>query len=792
MNKTSKKYCRVAILIFLAISLLIPPATVFAYDGPIYAVKKAQAALQTKITGAWADESIDNVLKDLAKMAKVNIFTSPRVTGNITAELMDVPLEEVLTNILTALDYTFVATDNMIRVVPMHEITLAKEELVSKVYRIIYADANDVAASLREFVSNNGSVGVDRATNHIVVTDTEYKIRGVDKFIAELNRPRQQVLVEVKIYDITTNEGFNLASALYAANIPLEPATANSLGYPTSVTQTVTPGYTIKTTETTSEAMSGSEVRDITGSSTYDEAMSGSEARQTSGTTAYGENTIGYEDTARHGVDGGGAVSWNEEMDYEGSLSGTESTTENEAANYSESTSGTESTIGNETANYGENTSGTTYGEEVVPEVTTTETFYDKIPISLSPQYNRNWGSKPYVGGSFDRTRGGTLSFSLLNDSIDLELALNMLKKEVEYKVLANPRILVLDNETARFEIAREIPYRELLQVAREAPMTYTAFKNVGIQLQVTPQIAEDGMIKLHIVPEFGTLVSLNVVPVLTRKDDYGRDVYQNALGMPTIDVRRTDTVALVKNGQTVAIGGMRKRETSKTISKVPLLGDIPLLKNLFRSNSEAVSVSELVVLITPRIVSNTQIVPSELSAEGENGIPKVFRGDKEFAKPEARPIGKPKAGKPKPQNGATGNVLESSAQTAGHAPQNSLQPAYGYLKMGRFQPAKVMLESLITRDPGNGRAHQYLGYCNLELGNVESAIANYTRAVDLNDGDWEAHRGLGVAYMVKARSDEDSVLAGKAVEQWRISLNIKPDQAKGPALARIIEMYSE
>jgi len=702
MNKTSKKYCRVAILMFLAISLLIPPVTVFAYDGPIHVMKKAQAALQTRITGAWADESIDKVLKDLAEMAKVNIFTSPQVTGEITVELMDVPLEEALTNILTALGYTFVATDNMIRVVPMSEITLAKEELISKVYRIIYADANDVATSLREFVSNNGSVGVDRATSHIVVTDTEYKIRGVDKFVAELNRQRQQVLVEVKIYEITTHEGFNLSSALYAANIPLETTGASNLGHPTSVLETVTPGYTVTTT----------------------------------GTRA--DDTLGYQDTARHGVDSGGAISYNEEMNYEEGMSRTEATT------------------------------------EAVPDVTTTETFYDQVPLTIGPSRPR--GGRAFVGGSFDRARGGTLSFSLLNDAIDLEFALNMLKKEVEYKVLANPRILVLDNETANFGTVREVPYRELLQVSREDPMTYTAFKDVGVQLEVTPQIAEDGMIKLHIVPEFGTLVSQNAVNVLTRKDDFGRDVYQNVLGMPTVDVRRTDTVALVRNGQTIAIGGMRKRETSKTISKVPLLGDIPLLGNLFRSKTESVSISELVILITPRIINITGTVPAELSEYGKNGIPKAFRNVR----------------KPQKDDGQGVESSDNDAQIGESNPKLMLKVAYGHLKAGRFQLAKEMLEYLIARRPGNGRAHQYLGYCNLKLGNVERAIVNYAAAVDLNAADWEAHRGLGVALMVKARSDSDPDLAAKAIEQWRISLDIRPDQAKAREMARMIEMYSQ
>ena len=879
MNRTSKKYYRVTILMFLIISLLIPPATVFAYDGPIYAVNKAQAALARKITGVWTDEPIDKVLKDMAKMARVNIFTSPQVTGDITVELMDVPLEEVLSNVLTALGYTFVATDNMIRVVPMSAITLAKEELVSKVYRIIYADTNDVATSLRGFVSNNGSVAVSRATSNIVVTDTEYKIRGVDKFIAELNRRRQQVLVDVKIYEITTHEGFNLGAALYAANMPMSPSGPGNLGHPTSVTQTVTPGYMIGTTERTNEAMYGSEDRRISGASNYNEAMlgseqrqmsgasnynetmsgseqrqmsgasnydetmsgsehhqlsgasacnevtSGSEARQMSGNSTYGEDMVGYEDTRRFGVgafdqsvdysesmsgtesttenetvnyserlSGTGNITENETVNYGESLSGTEnttgnetasygerlsgtgSTTGNETASYGESLTGTENTTGNETASYGESLSGSTYIQEAVPEVVTTETFYDKIPLSLNNQNNRPTGGKPFVGGGFDRVQGGTLSFSLLNNVIDLEFALNMLKTQVEYKVLANPRILVLDNETADFGTIRQIPYRELLQVSREDPMTYTAFKDVGVQLEVTPQIAEDGMIKLHIAPEFGILVSQNAVNVLTRKDAFGRDVYQNVLDMPTVDVRRTNTVAMIRNGQTIAIGGMRKRETAKTISKVPLLGDIPLLGGLFRSKTESVSINELVILITPRIVNLTGAVPARLSADGRNGIPKAFRDVRKAQK----------------DNPWVFESHDNDVQIGESNPTSMLKVAGGHIRTGRFQLAKEILESMIVREPANETAHQYLGYCNLKLGDTDEAIENYATAVDLNAADWEARRGLGVAYMVKARSDSDSYLADKAIEQWRISLDIKPDQAKGRALAKMIETYSQ
>ncbi|MHC4464234.1 MAG: type II and III secretion system protein, partial [Planctomycetota bacterium] len=130
---------------------------------------------------------------------------------------------------------------------------------------------------------------------------------------------------------------------------------------------------------------------------------------------------------------------------------------------------------------------------------------------------------------------------------------------------------------------------------------------NVGVNLKVTPHVTRDGMLRLHIVPEFGVLVS------------------QDPEGVPTVDTRRADTIALVEDGQTIAIGGLRKRQTSKDISKVPLLADLPLVGGLFVSESESVEVNELVVFITTQIVAEP--VLSELERKQLEAT--------EFARPE-------------------------------------------------------------------------------------------------------------------------------------------------------------
>jgi type IV pilus assembly protein PilQ len=428
---------------------------------------------------------------DLAEQAQIDIVKSPRVTGNVTVKVTDVPLEEALTNILAAHDYTYIATESMVRVEPISEIVAAREQLITRIYQITYADSNEVAGALGNFVSERGRIALNKGTSHIMVTDTEGQIKGIDKFIEQIDHVTPQVLVEVRVYDITTSEGFELGTEWsIGRNTPLKTTETKNIDIDTDF-PTIRRDNIIESTETT---------------------------------------TGQYRDADDVGPPGASFT---------------------------------------------------------VEEVTT-----ESSEIPLGSFFNTEVEEyterrrKPFVGGSFDRIEGGTLNFSLLNDAIDLELAIHVLHQQVEAKLIANPRILVLDNETANFEIVREIPYREMMQVERAAAVTYTEFKNVGVHLKVTPHIARDEMIKLHIMPEFGVLVS------------------QDENGAPTVDTRRADTFAMIRDGQTIAMGGLRQKETSKDISKVPLLGDIPLVGGLFKAETESEITRELVVFITTKILT--------------------------------------------------------------------------------------------------------------------------------------------------------------------------------------------
>ena len=456
---------------------------------------------------------IEDVIRMMAEQANVDIIKSPSVTGNVTATLTNVPLAEALNNILAVHGYGCVIDKNMIRIAPLSEITQQEERTDTKVYHITYADAAQVESALNKFLSKRGSISSSKGTSDIIVKDVESNIKAMDSFIEKIDRMTAQVMVEVRIYDITSTEGFDIGAEWDAGrNNPITVFNPN-----TEADSIITNNLTgLTTTDTTTIA-----------------------------TTKTNQTTWQDSDA--------------------GLVSGTE-----------------------------------------------------------SYAYRK---SNPFVGGSFDADTAGTIRLGLL-DTVNVEIALNILRTEVGAKLLADPRILVLDNETAEFKIISEIPYTESSSTSSGGSMTSTQFKEVGVELKVTPHVTRDGMVRLHIIPEFSVVSELgSIVP------NSG-----GTRGVPTIDARKADTKALVKDGQTVVLGGLRKRTVSQNVTKIPLLGDIPLLGGLFTDVSEEVKTNELLIFITPKIVIEPTLSAGELKGleATEFGSPKVtYTGDEKAEKAE-------------------------------------------------------------------------------------------------------------------------------------------------------------
>jgi tetratricopeptide (TPR) repeat protein len=112
------------------------------------------------------------------------------------------------------------------------------------------------------------------------------------------------------------------------------------------------------------------------------------------------------------------------------------------------------------------------------------------------------------------------------------------------------------------------------------------------------------------------------------------------------------------------------------------------------------------------------------------------------------------------------------------------------YLRTGRYSAAKELLTEVIRIDPNKGLAHQYMGFVQLKFKETDLAVESYKTAVSIDDKDWMAHKGLGVAYMLQSiKNNNDEKLKVMAMEQWNISLQIKPDQ---PELKKIMSKYTD
>jgi type IV pilus assembly protein PilQ len=196
--------------------------------------------------------------------------------------------------------------------------------------------------------------------------------------------------------------------------------------------------------------------------------------------------------------------------------------------------------------------------------------------------------------GNFDRYNvnmpvqnpAGRIAMSILDfDDFLIDLELSAAQDEGRGEIKSTPRVITANGREAIIEQGVEIPYQE----SSSSGATTTQFKKAVLSLKVTPQITPDDRV---------------ILDLTVTKDSVGQ-LTPSATGgfVPSIDTRNIQTQVLVKDGQTVVLGGIMETERRDTEKKVPLLGDVPVLGNLFKSKSKTNNRDELLIFITPRIL---------------------------------------------------------------------------------------------------------------------------------------------------------------------------------------------
>ncbi|WP_332853281.1 type IV pilus secretin PilQ [Duganella sp. S19_KUP01_CR8] len=185
--------------------------------------------------------------------------------------------------------------------------------------------------------------------------------------------------------------------------------------------------------------------------------------------------------------------------------------------------------------------------------------------------------------GAINGAQAGNLAVSLFSSAANrfLNLELSALEADGTGKIISSPRVITADKAIALIEQGIELPY----QVATSSGATSIMFRKANLRLEVTPQITPDGNV---------------VIDVDVNKDSVGQETRAGF----AIDTKHVKTQVMVENGGTVVLGGIYQQTERNTTDKVPLLGDVPVLGYLFRSNTRTNDKTELLVFITPKIVA--------------------------------------------------------------------------------------------------------------------------------------------------------------------------------------------
>lgn len=232
-------------------------------------------------------------------------------------------------------------------------------------------------------------------------------------------------------------------------------------------------------------------------------------------------------------------------------------------------------------------------------------------------------------------TLSDALNVLMFDPHANLMATIQALQATNVLQILAEPNLLAMNGHTATFVSGGEFPYPTLQGGGSGVGQVTIQFRDFGIKLKFTPTITPRGTIRLHVAPEVSSL-------------DYADALTISGGTVPALTTRRVETDVELENGQSFAIGGLLDQSTTDTLSKIPGLGDIPILGKFFQSRSVTKSNSELIVIVTPELVAPVAVgqplpdlkFPTKfLDGPGVMSTPPQTPGPEQTGPPPTRPV---------------------------------------------------------------------------------------------------------------------------------------------------------
>ncbi len=410
--------------------------------------------------------------------------------------------------------------------------------------------------------------------------------------------------------------------------------------------------------------------------------------------------------------------------------------------------------------------------EAEVLEVTLSDEFRLGFSYGIFPDYlNSDEVGLLDSGTAISQTLsagGSALNVGILRPN-ELAIAVDMMRQSDQVRILSRPRVATLNNRLATLAVVERVPIIERNVVDGEGGIRTEydiRFEDAGVSINITPQIAADGVIMAHIQPSITAVEGFVTTPDGLQVE-------------PIFNVRETETTLRVLDGQTIVIGGLRSVRRNEVTQKVPILGDIPLLGFLFRSTIQEEQQTELAIMMTPRIVSaegsqdareaRSKIIAAQRpfhAGDVFGWIPEESTGAvedvpktavlKDLEDGEFRILQRARDGKPSKDG-------PISITTSGLAGVHLLRAASLYSE-GDYRESLEHIQQSLAFDPLDGDALLLLGLIHYAQNDRALAVQQFAKAAHRGEENPEALNNLAVMMLERGDLSGAEVLLERAV----------------------------
>jgi type II secretory pathway component GspD/PulD (secretin) len=558
----------------------------------------------------FPDEDVKTILRNVADLFELNLVVPDTLTGKTSIKLRDVTWRQIFQVVLAPVGYTYIEEGNIIKIVSND--SLAMEPVSTDVFIINNAKAEDLRPTVAGLIDSaaGGKIEINTRSNALIITERPSRMGRIRAIIEQLDKATAQVMIESQFVEVTDrdvrNIGVNWAS-LQGMQFGVGGMTqtwnrsrgqtqssggnlnnSNATTATTGNTSTNSSGSTSGTTSSTTNGTTGT--TNTTNTSTNTTAFNVNPTNLDVNTGSFGNATLNLPS---------GNVT-NIPASVPGDLAVQGFTPFVPAAGTTPATPASfTSPVTNSTSISSGSTSGTNSSTSTGSSSGTSNSITDTISGGLT-----NTASSVFNDLMSLTNTGGTnrLSSAVFSAS-DFNIIVSALKSQNNTKVVSNPTVVTLNNTEAVLNIGSEFPIPSYTYNSERGTFEVSGFqyKPIGIIMKVTPQVNAQGTIRLSLEPEVS--------------QQNGETTFGGAGGatIPIIATRKVKTNISLKDGYTAGIGGLVTSNKNHGGTKVPVLGDIPLLGRLFSSKSVNDQSTNLLIFITAKTVNPDGAAPSDV-----------------------------------------------------------------------------------------------------------------------------------------------------------------------------------